>query len=45
METNKIKQLQEFGQRIWLDFLDRNLIRSGQLKKIDRRRWRTRHDL
>jgi len=34
METNKIKQLQEFGQRIWLDFLDRNLIRSGQLKKL-----------
>jgi len=34
METNKLKQLQEFGQRIWLDFLDRNLIRSGQLKKL-----------
>jgi len=34
METNKIKQLQEFGQHIWLDFLERKLIRSGQLKKM-----------
>jgi transaldolase len=34
METNKIKQLHEFGQSIWLDFLDRNLIGSGQLKKL-----------
>ena len=34
METNKIKQLHEFGQSIWLDFLDRNLINSGQLKKF-----------
>lgn len=34
METNKIKQLHEFGQSIWLDFLDRNLIDSGRLKKL-----------
>jgi transaldolase len=34
METNKVKQLNKFGQRIWLDFLDRRLIRSGQLKKL-----------
>lgn len=34
MDTNKIKQLHEFGQSIWLDFLDRNLIGSGQLKKL-----------
>lgn len=34
METNKIKQLHEFGQSIWLDFLDRNLINSGQLQKL-----------
>lgn len=34
METNKIKQLHEFGQSIWLDFLDRRLINSGQLKKL-----------
>ncbi|WP_316815131.1 transaldolase [Pedobacter nyackensis] len=34
METNKIKQLHELGQSIWLDFLDRNLINSGQLKKL-----------
>ncbi|MFA6082892.1 transaldolase [Mucilaginibacter sp.] len=34
METNKIKQLQGFGQNVWLDFLDRKLINSGQLKKL-----------
>jgi transaldolase len=34
METNKVKQLHDFGQSIWLDFLDRKLIRSGQLKKL-----------
>jgi len=34
MEMNKIKQLHEFGQSIWLDFLDRNLINSGQLKEL-----------
>ena len=34
METNRIKQLHEFGQSIWLDFLDRRLINSGQLKQL-----------
>lgn len=34
METNKIKQLHELGQSVWLDFLDRKLITSGQLKKL-----------
>lgn len=34
METNRVKQLHEFGQSIWLDFLDRNLIGSGQLRKL-----------
>ncbi|SMD10438.1 transaldolase [Pedobacter nyackensis] len=34
METSRIKQLHEFGQSIWLDFLDRNLIDSGQLTKL-----------
>jgi transaldolase len=34
METNKVKQLQEFGQRVWLDLLSRDLIRSGRLKKL-----------
>ncbi|WP_285057418.1 transaldolase [Pedobacter ginsengisoli] len=33
METSKVKQLQDFGQSIWLDFLDRHLIVSGQLKE------------
>ncbi|MDB4924445.1 transaldolase [Mucilaginibacter sp.] len=34
MEMNKIKQIHEFGQSIWLDFLDRKLIRSGRLKRL-----------
>lgn len=34
MEKDTVKQLQEFGQRIWLDFLDRELISSGKLKKL-----------
>lgn len=34
METNKIKQLHEFGQSIWLDFLDRRLIDSGRLAAL-----------
>ena len=34
METNKIKQIQDFGQSIWLDLLDRGLTRSGRLKKM-----------
>jgi transaldolase len=34
MELNKVKQIHELGQSIWLDFLDRRLIRSGQLKKL-----------
>ncbi|WP_029276542.1 transaldolase [Pedobacter borealis] len=34
METNNIKQLREFGQSIWLDFLDRKLITSGGLAKL-----------
>src|SRR5882672_9193590 len=34
MEPNTIKQIHDFGQSIWLDFIDRQLIRSGQLKKL-----------
>lgn len=34
METSKIKQLHEFGQSVWLDFLDRKMIDSGQLKQL-----------
>src|SRR5689334_20079940 len=34
MTNNKIKQIQDFGQRIWLDFFDREILNSGQLKKM-----------
>ena len=31
---NPLKQLTEQGQSIWLDFIRRNLIRSGELKRL-----------
>lgn len=31
---NHIKQIQDFGQRIWLDFFDRGILNSGKLKKM-----------
>jgi len=34
METNKVKQIHSFGQSIWLDFIDRAIISSGNLKKL-----------
>jgi transaldolase len=34
MNHNKIKQIQDFGQRIWLDFFDRGILNSGKLKKM-----------
>src|ERR1700759_4765551 len=34
METNKVKQIHSFGQSIWLDFIDRDIIKSGDLKKL-----------
>jgi len=34
METNKVKQIHSFGQSIWLDFIDRAIIASGNLKKL-----------
>jgi transaldolase/transaldolase/glucose-6-phosphate isomerase len=34
METNKVKQIHSFGQSIWLDFIDREIIASGNLKKL-----------
>ncbi len=32
--ANPIKQLDEFGQSIWLDNINRSMIESGQLKKM-----------
>jgi transaldolase/transaldolase/glucose-6-phosphate isomerase len=34
MSTNKVKQIHSFGQSIWLDFIDREIIASGKLKKL-----------
>lgn len=34
MDTNKVKQIHDFGQSIWLDFIDRKVIFSGELKKL-----------
>jgi len=31
---NKVKQIHSFGQSIWLDFIDRDIIASGKLKKL-----------
>jgi len=34
MEVNKVKQIHSFGQSIWLDFIDRDIIGSGKLKSL-----------
>lgn len=34
METNPLRQLQEFGQSVWLDYLDRPLLLSGGLRRL-----------
>jgi transaldolase len=34
MSTNKVKQIHSFGQSIWLDFIDREIIASGKLKSL-----------
>jgi transaldolase len=34
MASNKVKQIHEFGQSIWLDFIDRKIINTGDLKKL-----------
>ena len=34
MATNKVKQIHSFGQSIWLDFIDREIIASGKLQKL-----------
>jgi transaldolase len=32
--TSKVKQIHDFGQSIWLDFIDREIITSGKLKDL-----------
>jgi len=34
MATNRVKQIHSFGQSIWLDFIDREIMASGNLKKL-----------
>ncbi|HZY35825.1 MAG TPA: transaldolase [Mucilaginibacter sp.] len=34
METNRVKQIHSFGQSIWLDFIDREIMATGKLKKL-----------
>ena len=32
--TNPLRNLQEYGQSVWLDFVSRDLLKSGGLKKL-----------
>jgi transaldolase/glucose-6-phosphate isomerase len=32
--TNPVLQLQDFGQSVWLDYIRRNLITAGELKRL-----------
>ena len=34
MKTNPLKKLEALGQSIWLDYIKRDLITSGKLKKL-----------
>jgi len=34
MEQHKIKNIQDIGQSIWLDFFDRKIMDSGELKRL-----------
>jgi len=34
MATNNVKQIHSFGQSIWLDFIDRQIMTSGKLQSL-----------
>ena len=34
MEKNRVKQIKDLGQSIWLDFFDRKIMNNGDLKKM-----------
>jgi transaldolase len=34
METNPLKKLGELGQSIWLDYIKRDMLKNGKLKKL-----------
>ena len=42
---NPLKGLLDFGQSPWMDYIRRDLLTSGELKKLIRRRRPSRHDL
>ena len=31
---NRLKQLEQFGQSVWLDFVSREFLKSGDLKRL-----------
>ena len=34
MASSKIKEIKDLGQSIWLDYFDRKIMDSGQLKRL-----------
>lgn len=34
METNRVKKIHDFDQSIWLDFIDRKIMNTGELQKL-----------
>jgi transaldolase len=34
MKKNNVKKIHDFGQSIWLDFIDRKIMDSGELKRL-----------
>lgn len=34
METNRVKRIHDYGQSIWLDFIDRDIIKTGKLQQL-----------
>jgi transaldolase/transaldolase/glucose-6-phosphate isomerase len=34
MQNNNVKSIRDFGQSIWLDFFDRKIMDSGELKRL-----------
>src|SRR4051812_5310627 len=34
MKANNVKQIHDFDQSIWLDFIDRKIMNTGELQKL-----------
>ena len=43
-KTNPLKDLLSFGQSVWLDYIRRDLLRGGELKRLIEDRRPARHD-